>query len=187
MNSIIKLPLLLAVFWASIAMANAAAPANTVPNWNAYAGVKITITGQITGVFPVIYAHGFSYAVVSPRDAASGLPTGKRQHNPIKFTKLINNVSPLLFQAIVHNENLNSVVIQFLGTDRSVGTTITLTNANISRFAPYSQSIIAGKPLADGVAPWFNELEDIEMTFQKIEISSPNGATAQDDWEQPVN
>jgi hypothetical protein len=27
------------------------------------------------------------YAIVSPRDAASGLPTGKRQHQPIRITK----------------------------------------------------------------------------------------------------
>jgi hypothetical protein len=31
-------------------------------------------------------AHAFNYQVVSPRDAASGLPTGKRMHKPYTVT-----------------------------------------------------------------------------------------------------
>jgi len=31
--------------------------------------------------------YGFSHEVVSPRDAASGLPTGKRQHKPVRMSK----------------------------------------------------------------------------------------------------
>jgi len=37
--------------------------------------------GKLTGI------GGFSYEVTSPRDAASGLATGKRQHTPVTFTK----------------------------------------------------------------------------------------------------
>jgi hypothetical protein len=36
--------------------------------------------------------------IVSPRDSASGLPTGKRQHKPIVITKELDKSSPLLFQ-----------------------------------------------------------------------------------------
>lgn len=35
-------------------------------------------------------------SVVSPRDAASGLPTGKRQHKPMVITKELDKSSPLL-------------------------------------------------------------------------------------------
>ena len=35
---------------------------------------------QITGL-------AFDYEVISPRDLASGLPTGKRQHKPVTITK----------------------------------------------------------------------------------------------------
>ncbi len=35
-------------------------------------------------------------AVVSPRDAASGMPTGKRQHNPVTITKPLEPSTPLL-------------------------------------------------------------------------------------------
>lgn len=38
----------------------------------------------------------FAQAIVSPRDAASGLPTGKRQHKPYVFTKQYDKSSPVL-------------------------------------------------------------------------------------------
>lgn len=38
----------------------------------------------------------FNQAIVSPRDAASGLPTGKRQHKPVVFTKEYDKSSPQL-------------------------------------------------------------------------------------------
>ena len=31
--------------------------------------------------------YGWSHEVKSPRDAASGLPTGKRQHKPVNLVK----------------------------------------------------------------------------------------------------
>lgn len=38
----------------------------------------------------------FDQEIVSPRDAASGLPTGKRQHKPFVITKELDKSSPLL-------------------------------------------------------------------------------------------
>ncbi|OFX60651.1 MAG: hypothetical protein A2066_08240 [Bacteroidetes bacterium GWB2_41_8] len=38
----------------------------------------------------------FNQAIVSPRDAASGLPTGKRQHKPVVFSKEYDKTSPVL-------------------------------------------------------------------------------------------
>lgn len=38
----------------------------------------------------------FNQAIVSPRDAASGLPTGKRQHKPVVFVKEYDKSSPVL-------------------------------------------------------------------------------------------
>jgi hypothetical protein len=38
----------------------------------------------------------FNQAIVSPRDAASGLPTGKRMHKPFVITKEYDKSSPLL-------------------------------------------------------------------------------------------
>lgn len=38
----------------------------------------------------------FEQGIVSPRDAASGLPTGKRQHKPFVITKELDKSSPVL-------------------------------------------------------------------------------------------
>lgn len=42
--------------------------------------------------------------VTSPRDAASGLPTGKRQHKPMTITKELDKSSPTLEQPITSND-----------------------------------------------------------------------------------
>jgi hypothetical protein len=41
-----------------------------------------------------------SHTIVSPRDAASGLPTGKRQHKPVRITKEWGAATPMLAIAI---------------------------------------------------------------------------------------
>jgi len=58
---------------------------------------------------------------VSPRDPASGLPTGKRQHKPISFLKEWGAATPQLFQALVTNENLKTVKFEFLQVDKTTG------------------------------------------------------------------
>jgi len=70
---------------------------------NAY--MKITgetqgdIVGSVTqsGREDSIMVIGTTHEVVSPRDAASGLPTGKRQHKPFTITKEVDKSSPLLY------------------------------------------------------------------------------------------
>lgn len=52
-----------------------------------------------------------SHSVVSPRDAASGLATGKRMHKPMVITKSLDKSSPQLFTLVVA-ESGSSVIIQ---------------------------------------------------------------------------
>lgn len=52
-----------------------------------------------------------SQSVVSPRDAASGLATGKRMHKPMTFTKRLDKSSPQLFSLVVVDSG-SSVTIQ---------------------------------------------------------------------------
>src|SRR4051812_24272 len=54
-----------------------------------------------------------SHEIVSPRDAASGLPTGRRQHKPLVITKEVDQSSPLLYNALVNNETITSFVLNF--------------------------------------------------------------------------
>jgi hypothetical protein len=51
-------------------------------------------------------------AAASPRDAASGLPTGKRQHKPFVITKSVDKASPLLAQAAASGKKLTRVRVK---------------------------------------------------------------------------
>lgn len=60
---------------------------------------------------PVSSSVVLSHSVVSPRDAASGLATGKRQHKPMPISKTMDKSSPKLFNLVV-TEPGSSVTIQ---------------------------------------------------------------------------
>jgi type VI secretion system secreted protein Hcp len=122
---------------------------------------------QITGL-------AFDYEITSPRDPASGLPTGKRQHKPVTITKRLGAATPQLFQALVTNEVLKSVKIEFEKISSSgkeyVYHRITLTDATISDIHQHA-------------AADTRELEEVSFTFHKIEIENVDGKTiAIDDW-----
>ena len=51
-----------------------------------------------------------NHEIIVPRDAATGLATGKRQHAPIIITKEIDKASPLLYTALVTNEQITEWV-----------------------------------------------------------------------------
>ena len=77
---------------------------------------------------------GFSHEVISPRDAASGLPTGKRQHKPFNVTKGIDNSSSILSGMFIGNEtftDLNIQIIRNTGKGSRVLKTINLKKANV--------------------------------------------------------
>jgi type VI secretion system secreted protein Hcp len=117
---------------------------------------------------------GFSHEVISPRDAASGLPTGKRQHKPVVVTKRIDKSTPLLYQGIVTNKNFPTVRLEFYQRNDTGEVenyyTILLTNASIA-------SVRSESP----------HFEEISFVYQKIEWTfEDGGVTAEDDWESPV-
>src|SRR5438309_5230899 len=73
------------------------------------------IKGSVTqkGREDSIMVIAFNHEVVSPRDAASGLPTGKRQHKPMQITKELDKSTPLLFNMLVNNENIATWKLEF--------------------------------------------------------------------------
>ncbi len=124
---------------------------------------------------------GFNYEVVSPRDAATGQATGKRQFSPITFTKEWGAASPQLLQALYSNETLKTVTFEFYRLDASgkeyVYQAVTLTNANVAKINKEGGNLPSGKSVDT------YELETISLTFQKIEITDSQGKTsAIDDW-----
>jgi len=85
-----------------------------------------------------ILVVAFNHEIVSPRDAASGLPTGKRQHKPFVITKELDKASPLIAHALVQNEIIKKFRLDFWrpsGTGAEVQYyTVELFNASVASF-----------------------------------------------------
>jgi type VI secretion system secreted protein Hcp len=157
---------------------------------NAYLTLKGQQQGMISG--PVtdkgrensIELLSFSNKITSPRDPASGLATGPRQHQPICIVKEIDEASTALRSAFVDNENLTSWALQFWtagAVDPVMDTeiyTIRLTNASIASIREF---------LVESEDPANNGLplrEEITFTYQKIEwIWTEGETTAEDNWQ----
>ncbi|MBC7875487.1 MAG: type VI secretion system tube protein Hcp [Ferruginibacter sp.] len=126
---------------------------------------------------------GYVQEVSSPRDAASGMATGKRTHQPVLVLKQSGAASPQFFQALTSNEVLKKVVIDFYKPDASGAEmnyyTVTLENVSVSG---YKQFI---GPLENEKFNPANTIlyDEIKLTFQKITIEDKAGKTmAMDDW-----
>ena len=146
------------------------------------------ITGSVTekGKEGTIAVLAIEHSIISPRDAASGLPTGKRMHSPLVIVTHIDKSTPLLYNALVNNENLPTVELDFYkpkanGKD-TLYFTIKLTNANISSVKQTNLNSDDDPQLG-----LFGEYEEVAFTYQKIQWTwIDGGITAQDDWEAPV-
>jgi type VI secretion system secreted protein Hcp len=144
------------------------------------------IQGSVTeaGRENSILIHSFNHSVVTPRDPASGLPTGRRQHQPIVLLKEIDKSSPLLLSALVSNENLIAWELQFWAPGAADAAaekqmyTIRLTNANIASI----QESMNDNELAENANLPLRE--QIAFTYQKIEWIWNDGIVeAEDSWE----
>jgi type VI secretion system secreted protein Hcp len=158
----------------------------------------VTIEGTKQGRFKgergrdKIAGLAFHYDVKSPRDMATGMASGKRQQGAITFTKAIDSSSPQLFQALVGNEALKTVLFEFRNTSadgqEQIFYQISLTNAAISEVEQYvgMSGLVTTAEAKHSAASDGSPLEDVSLTFQKIEVASLVGKTmAADDWRRP--
>ena len=158
---------------------------------NAYLNLKGQKTGDIKGSVTQkgregkIMVIAVSHEIVSPRDAASGLPTGKRQHKPFVITKELDMSSPLLYNVLVNNENITEWQLQFwqpsaTGAEKQ-HFTVKLTNANVASIA----FRMANNKHPDLMK--FAEYEEIAFTYEQIDWTwNDGGITASDSWETPI-
>lgn len=123
-------------------------------------------TGEIT--FPVLE---LSHSIISPRDSASGLPTGKRQHKPFTITKPIDKASPVLFEELLKGEPLSVEVTSFLrmGGRWVPFRTVLLDNAFVGSIGPQS----ADDRPTEEVAFYYNRIAFVYVA---------SGATVEDKW-----
>lgn len=163
---------------------------------NAYLYAEGAKQGQIKGSVTQkgradsIMVIAVSHEIVSPRDPASGLPTGKRMHKPFVITKELDKSSPILYNILVNNENVPKWKLEFWTPQIKANTgtgvevqhfTVELVNANI---ASISFRMLNNK---NPDLMRYAEYEEIAFTYQKIEWTWVDGGiTALDDWESPV-
>jgi type VI secretion system secreted protein Hcp len=138
------------------------------------------IKGSVTkkGLENYLAVSSATDGLTIPIDAASGLPTGRRQHKPLVITKEIDKATAPLLTALVTDETLKSCTLRMYqltvnGTSKEYFH-IVLTNAHlISRAGGYRQT--------------GNDTETLSMTYQRITCTDvAGGVTATDDWETPV-
>ena len=131
-----------------------------------------------------------SHSIISPRDPASGLPTGKRMHKPFVITKELDKSSPLLYSILTNNENIPKWELQFwtpqLDAKRGTGQevqhyTIKLENANIASI----DFRMANNKHPDLMK--FELYEEIAFTYDKIVWTWKDGGIEHEDaWSAPV-
>jgi type VI secretion system secreted protein Hcp len=154
----------------------------------AYLRLKGQKQGQIQGGVTqkgregTIEVHSWTWNLESPRDAATGLATGRVIAGEFFITKEKDKSSPLLLQALASNENLTEWELKlydplFSGAEEN-SFTWKLTNANISS--------IRTSGLAPPPSGSWGDPEEIAFAFQKLEVTfNSNGAFFQYDQIAP--
>lgn len=123
-----------------------------------------------------VYSFGFN---VSNSVDSGGTRTGSTRYRPIRILKRVDKASPLLFQALVDNQNCEAL-IRFYGNDRDTGATIRtyevlLENARIVGIMPLSPNTFD----ADlSITPF---VESVSIVFQTITVTSITGSTQASD------
>ena len=160
-----------------LATAASASAANTI---------FMTLTGQKSGAVKggvtqkgrenSIQVMAVDDEIVSPRDAASGLPTGKRQHKPLRVSIELDQSAPILYAMITNNENITSLELKFWRPSVSgVETqfyTVRLTNANIADIHTTTDATTHATML------------EVSFTYQKVQWTwTDGGVSATDNWQ----
>ncbi|MEP7104401.1 MAG: type VI secretion system tube protein TssD [Chloroflexota bacterium] len=179
----------LAALLAALAVWQFDRPAGTNSAGAAAAHIFMSAKGQKTGDFlgdsnqkghqADTTVLAYSYEIVSPRDAASGQATGKRQHKPISITKALGSNSPQYLNALATNETINTVVINFFKADKGGSLVnyyrVTLTDASL---ADISQHSISGGEVSEDYSFTFRKIQQDDLIAKKTWV---------DDWAAPVS
>ncbi|OGJ56077.1 hypothetical protein A2706_02010 [Candidatus Peribacteria bacterium RIFCSPHIGHO2_01_FULL_51_35] len=111
---------------------------------------------KIEGIDGEITIESFSWGIVSPRDAASGLPTGRRQYEPLIIRKRIDKASPLLFR-MANDKGVRIKKAVLMGEDRDGR------HFEVSFFDVFVEAF---KQSGDADSP---PMESVSFNFSKIE------------------
>lgn len=141
------------------------------------------IKGSVTqaGREDSIMVIAFNHDVFSPRDAASGLLSNKRQHEPLRITKEIDKSTPLLMNAWSNGERMTNFELRFWRPSASGMEyqfyTILLHDAQI---VSIRQEMLNNK-YPDNMQ--HKEREHVTFVYRGIEwVYEDGGITFEDDW-----
>lgn len=142
---------------------------------------SVTQKGREGKIAVIAMTHEFLF----PRDPATGMATGKRQHRPLTITKELDRASTGLRTMLTGNEVAKEWELQFF---RAAPTgqetqyfTIRLTSAAIASI----EMTMPNNKRADLAA--LEPYEDVEFVYQKIEWTWVDGGlVAMDDWASPM-
>jgi type VI secretion system secreted protein Hcp len=156
-----------------------AAGANSdLANRNSYR-YQLTFTTASSGEHHIDII-GWNHEVASPRDAASGLPTGKRQHKPFTVIKETDRSTPILANLLLKNESITSWELRCWKPGRNgkrfqLYKTVTLTNPVVVGVA--NESALENRTHG-------YELEKLEFTYEHIKwYYHESDVTVEDDWQ----
>ena len=158
---------------------------------NAYLKLKGDTQGEIKGSVTQkgredsIMVIAVDHEVISPRDAASGLPSGKRQHKTITITKETDISSPLLWSVLCANENISEWELQFWRPSKDGREhqfyTIQLQDASVAEI----HFEMLNNKYPENMQ--HQEREHVSFCYKKITWTwVEGGVTAEDDWETPI-
>lgn len=132
--------------------------------------------------------------IVSPRDAASGLPTGKRQHKPFTIVKTIDKATPLLAKAFEDKEALpEATLIIFNEKPGGMVDFVMMVSLSDCIIKQYDKSTpqLAKRNAAPGRAAGSESdpmpTETLSLNFTKIQWKSIGGKQKADDYKLKVS
>jgi len=137
----------------------------------------LTVKTIQLGLLPKARVLEFSCEVKSPRDLATGQASGKRQYQPLRVLIPWDQPTVQLFQALVRNENVASVLIEILQLDKE-GREVATGTIELGQVRVVSVRQFTSLP---GSAHEVVPQTEVAFVFQKITISQGQ-VTETDDW-----
>ncbi|MGZ8702107.1 MAG: type VI secretion system tube protein Hcp [Gaiellaceae bacterium] len=132
------------------------------------------VVGQLTAPsigaasMPIV---GFAAGVSSPRDPASGLPTGKRQHKPATIRRAIDSWDPAVLTKVAQGSVIPSLTVELQRPDA---------NGVMQTYATYTYTNAVPSSVEDSGAAGAVATQELRFSFQKVELKM-GGNTATDD------
>jgi type VI secretion system secreted protein Hcp len=118
-----------------------------------------------------IVVYAYSQNLVSQVNETTGLPTGKRQNQPLTITKAVDRATPKLMTAWATGEKMSGFVLEFFQTDTGrdlLYYCIMLTDAQIIGIKQYTPLIL----LAENSV--YKDMEEVTFVYSTLTCTYNN-------------